>query len=232
MLVLLGVLIGVIVGLQCTGEYLYRTYLKKESLATVATTGATKDTSKVVVIDAGHGGFDPGKIGINQALEKDINLQIAKKVQAQLEEQGITVIMTREDENELASSKTEDMKERVRIINENNPDLAVSIHQNSYTSESIHGAQVFYYKHSSEGEKIAKIMQNALLSVDSENKRQAKDNDTYYMLKKTEKPVVIVECGFLSNQAEADLLITDTYQESLATAITDGIMTYLGVEKK
>lgn len=97
--------------------------------------------------------------------------------------------------------------------------MVVSIHQNSYHEEGIHGAQVFYYSHSSDGEKAAVIMQKALLAVDSDNTRQAKANDTYYILKRTEVPTVIVECGFLSNNEEAEKLVTKEYQQLLAEAI-------------
>lgn len=212
--VLMAVLAGIIFLSQTAGESLYEQV------------SGTINTDNLIVIDSGHGGKDPGKVGVNDAYEKDINLSIARKLKKILEEQGLTVIMTREDENSLADSKSEDMKERVSIINQKKPALAVSIHQNSYSSEEVHGAQVFYYSHSAEGERAAKIMQEALLNVDAENTRQAKANDTYYMLKRTEVPVIIVECGFLSNRKEADLLITEEYQDKMAQAIAQGILEY------
>lgn len=188
---------------------------------------AAETSEPVIVVDAGHGGSDPGKIGINDAQEKDVNLIIAVKLQKMLKEKGIKVIMTREDENGLADSKVEDLKARVAVINKNSPDLAVCIHQNSYSDERIHGAQVFYYTHSAEGEKAALIMQEALLEIDPENSREAKANTTYYMLKTTKPPVLIVECGFLSNREEAEKLVTDEYQEQVAEAVTKGILEYL-----
>lgn len=181
----------------------------------------------LVILDAGHGGFDPGKIGINGALEKDVNLAISQKVKKYLEEQGFRVIMTRENGGALSDSKVEDLKARVALINEESPSIAVSIHQNSYSQESIHGAQVFYYTHSKGGEEAAKILQEAMLEVDPENNRQAKANDTYYLLKKTKETTVIVECGFLSNQKEADLLVTEEYQEKIASSVANGIRKYL-----
>lgn len=186
-----------------------------------------------VIIDVGHGGSDPGKIGVNKALEKDINLEIAKKVRAILKEKGISVLMTREKDEGLASSsasnkKVEDMKERVKLINEVKPKLTVSIHQNSYQTEDVKGAQVFYYSHSQKGEEMAKILQEAVRKVDSTNKRQAKANDTYYLLKRTEVPTIIVECGFLSNWEEAQKLIDEEYQQKMAEAVCDGILTCLG----
>ena len=186
-----------------------------------------------VILDVGHGGRDPGKIGVNKALETDINLEIAKKVRAIMKEKGISVLLTREKDEGLASSsasnkKVEDMKERVKLINEVKPKLTVSIHQNSYQTEDVKGAQVFYYSHSQKGEEMAKILQEAVRKVDSTNKRQAKANDTYYLLKRTEVPTIIVECGFLSNWEEAQKLIDEEYQPQMAAAVCDGILTCLG----
>ena len=191
------------------------------------------DAKKIeVVLDPGHGDSDPGKIGINQALEKDINLSIAKKVQSRLKKEGVQVLMTRENDEMLAkesdtNKKIPDMKARVQLMNESSPKLVVSIHQNSYTDERIHGAQVFYYAQSAEGKEVAEIMQKALLKVDESNKRQAKPESTYYILKRTKPPTIIVECGFLSNSEEAELLVSDDYQEKLADAITAGILACL-----
>ena len=181
-----------------------------------------------VVLDAGHGSSDSGKVGINGVLEKDINLSISKKTKKYLEKKGIRVIMTRDKDESLAEGekgnrKVQDMKARVKRINDTKPDLAVSIHQNSYHEESIHGAQVFYYEHSESGEKDARILQEALLAVDPDNTRQVKANTTYYLLKRTEVPILIVECGFLSNQEEAEKLASEDYQKEIAKAIANGI---------
>lgn len=186
-----------------------------------------------IAIDAGHGGDDPGKVGINKVLEKEINLAISKKLEACLKKQKIRVEMTRQSDEGLydASSrnkKQEDMRRRCEKIDQADPLFTVSIHQNSYTSESVHGPQVFYYTHSTEGQEIAKSIQDALnegLQVD--RPREIKANDTYYLLKKTKKPTVIVECGFLSNESEAALLATEEYQEKVAQAICQGILGYL-----
>ena len=181
-----------------------------------------------VVLDAGHGSSDSGKVGINGVLEKDINLSISKKTKKYLEKKGICVIMTRNKDESLAEGengnrKVQDMKARVKRINDTKQDLAVSIHQNSHHEESIHGAQVFYYEHSESGEKDARILQEALLAVDPDNTRQVKANTTYYLLKRTEVPILIVECGFLSNQEEAEKLASEDYQKEIAKAIANGI---------
>lgn len=188
---------------------------------------------KCVVIDAGHGGADPGKVGINGALEKDVNLEIALLVKQYLEADDVKVIMTRETEEglydaDVSNKKVQDMKRRVEMIDENAPDATVSIHQNSYPEEYVHGAQVFYYNGSVEGQKLAEIIQAQLVEkTDKENKRQVKANDSYYLLKKTSVPIVIVECGFLSNSAEAQKLCDSEYQKQLAWAIHLGIIQYL-----
>ena len=199
------------------------------------TTAAVSQEAKVrkVVVDAGHGGFDSGKVGINGALEKDINLEIARKVQQKLEQAGIATIMTRKtdqglyDEGE-ENKKQQDMKRRCSVINESEADLAVSIHQNSYTQESICGPQVFYYETSVKGQKLAEILQETLnQNLEIVRPRAGKANDTYYLLRKTEIPTVIVECGFLSNTEEAEKLMKDAYQEKIAQAICEGVQKFL-----
>ena len=199
------------------------------------TTAAVSQEAKVrkVVVDAGHGGFDSGKVGINGALEKDINLEIARKVQQKLEQAGIATIMTRKtdqglyDEGE-ENKKQQDMKRRCSVINESEADLAVSIHQNSYTQESICGPQVFYYETSVKGQKLAEILQETLnQNLEIVRPRVGKANDTYYLLRKTEIPTVIVECGFLSNTEEAEKLMKEVYQEKIAQAICEGVQKFL-----
>ena len=185
-----------------------------------------------VVVDAGHGGEDPGKIGCNGEKEKDINLQIAKLVAKYLEAEDVRVVMTRTEDEVLAQEgrhkKVQDMKRRVEIIEQTAPGAAVSIHQNSYPEEYVHGAQVFYYTGSASGEKLAEQIQKQLIEkADPENRRKIKANDSYYLLKKTSVPIVIVECGFLSNQTEAAKLCDAEYQERIAWAVAVGILQYL-----
>lgn len=188
---------------------------------------------RCVVIDAGHGGDDPGKVGINGANEKEVNLQIAMRVKAFLEANDIEVVMTRESDEGLydpgaSNKKVQDMKKRIELIDEADPLLTVSIHQNSYPEEYVHGAQVFYYTGSVQGQLLAGYIQDQLVErTDPENKRQIKANDSYYLLKKTDVPIVIVECGFLSNSAEAEKLCTPEYQDRVAWAIHMGILQYL-----
>lgn len=186
-----------------------------------------------VVIDAGHGGDDPGKVGINGVYEKDVNLKIAKLVKLFLEANDITVLMTRESDEGLydvdaSNKKVQDMKRRIELIDNTSPALTVSIHQNSFPEEYVHGAQVFYYTGSTQGRQLAEYIQNQLVEkTDPGNRRQVKANDSYYLLKKTGTPIVIVECGFLSNSDEAERLCTPEYQERIAWAIHMGILRYL-----
>ena len=190
----------------------------------------------VVVIDAGHGGNDPGKIGVAGTKEKEVNLAIALKLKKSLEKQNIRVVMTRTDDRNLADAnasneKTSDMKNRVAKMDSEQPDMVVSIHQNSYTDSSAKGAQVFYYSESEEGKKLAEILQKNLIEIaDQENNRVAKANTSYYILKNTSAPTVIVECGFLSNPEEESRLISAAYQEKLVEALQKGICEYLNAE--
>lgn len=141
--------------------------------------------------------------------------------------------MTRTDDSMLGekganNKKAEDMRKRCEIINQAKPVFTVSIHQNSYPQESVKGAQVFYYGQSQEGKKLAETLQTSLAeALNPQNKREAKANENYYLLKKTESPTVIVECGFLSNYEEAELLASEEYQQKVAKAIEAGILKYL-----
>lgn len=187
---------------------------------------------KKVVLDAGHGGRDPGKIGAGEIQEKDVNLKIAKKLKGKLEERGIQAVLTREKDETLApegsaNRQVEDIKKRVERIDRENALLAVSIHQNSYQDPEVRGAQVFYYQHSTKGKEAAAILQEALIRMDPEHPREAKANGTYYLLRRTQTPTVIVECGFLSNPEEAKLLASEEYQEKIAEAVAEGIETCL-----
>lgn len=193
----------------------------------------TSYTGVTIVIDAGHGGWDPGKVGLNDCREKDINLKIALKLKSLLEEKGIKVVMTRDEDVGLYSEsdtnkKRADLNKRIEIINSSNALFVISIHQNSFTEEYVKGAQVFYHTHSEEGMNLALILQDRIKETIADgNHRKAKPNDSYYMMKKTNCPLVIVECGYLSNNNESALLKTDEYQDRMAKAICIGIEEYL-----
>lgn len=206
----------------------------KKVLETSSSHTELKFSECTVIVDAGHGGMDPGKVSQSQVLEKDVNLSIANLVKGYLEENGIHVIMTRTSDTMLgepsaSNRKMGDMRARIRMIEETAPDVVVSIHQNSFQEASSKGAQVFYYDGSKKGQELAELLQAELISsVDSTNHRKAKANQNYYLLKKSAYTTVIVECGFLSNPEEAEKLSTAEYQDKLAQAIALGILKYLG----
>ena len=209
-------------------------FLAKELAVYTSGDNVVKEKEQVcIVLDAGHGGDDQGKIGINGSREKDINLAITLRVKEYLEANDIRVVLTREDESGLydpdaSNKKVQDMKQRIAIIEKTQPLAAVSIHQNSYTEEYVNGAQVFYYKDSKGGETLAALLQESLRArLNPENHRQMKANDSYYLLKKTQIPTVIVECGFLSNSKEAELLSSEEYQDKVAWAVFMGIMQFI-----
>ena len=216
-----------------SGAYLQRA----EEEQAVYTSGNSKELP-IVVIDAGHGGKDPGKVGVNGALEKDINLSIAKKLQSLLMQNDVMVIMTREEDKDLASEnasnrKNEDLRARADLLKEAAPVLMVSIHQNSYPEADVDGAQVFYYSGSQESKLLGTMVQESLKrELADGNHRVAKANKEYYLLKKAVCPAVIVECGFLSNPEEAGLLATEEYQEKIAFSIHLGIMEYINQTEK
>lgn len=176
----------------------------------------------------------PGGIGVTGVLEKDVNLSVSLFLKANLEAQGFEVIMTRDTDKALYSSesskskKKEDLAKRIEIITEAKPDFVLCIHQNIFTDAKYSGAQVFYYQDSEEGARLAECIQNQLIAgVDPENTRVPKSNMNYYMLKNSPAPIVIVECGFLTNAEEEAKLGTVEYQRKLAWNIYLGTMHYI-----
>ena len=193
--------------------------------------GETRETFKLsdemqVILDAGHGGIDVGKTGVNGEKEKDINLEISKKIKRFLFDSNVTVKMTREGDERLADSQREDLKARTDIMN-GGALLAVSIHQNSYRDPAVSGAQVFYYTDSEEGRTAAGMIQAELNALAPDNEKEIRANDSYYILKNTRIPTVIVECGFLSSYTEAEKLADDEYQNRIAEAVSEGILQYI-----
>ena len=186
-----------------------------------------------VVIDAGHGGDDPGAIGSSTKIEEaDINLTIAKKLRNELKLLGMTVIMTRENHHALAQTKAADMQKRREIIEASNQDITVSIHQNFFEDSSVSGPQVFYAEGSAEGEKLATAIQNAMNKELLPAKNRVQKSSNYYIVQSGTAPSVIVECGFLSNTAEEALLQKKQYQLAIVRAIVEGIGNYLEEQQK
>lgn len=188
--------------------------------------------NKVIVIDPGHGGADPGaqNSGIN---EKDINLDISLRLRGVLESRGCTVIMTREVDKDFflpgfvkgRMAKRAELNHRIKLASTNNADLFISIHANSFPKRNTYGMETYYHQKSAPGKKLAELIQAQLTTLQEDNRRQAKAGD-YYLLNQTNMPAVIVEVGFISNPKERRLLSSDNYRDRIAVAIGAGIEDY------
>ncbi|WP_281417648.1 N-acetylmuramoyl-L-alanine amidase CwlD [Alkaliphilus flagellatus] len=191
-------------------------------------------TAKVIVIDPGHGGFDPGKLGHNGKHEKEINLAISLYLREYLEQSGSIVIMTREEDIDLyiddgsnRKMKSIDLTNRKNIVIENEPHVFLSIHVNSFTQSKYYGAQTFYPKNNESGRQLANMIQEELVRVlDNDNKRVPLQNDSVYIIKELDIPTVLIECGFLSNPQEEQKLNDPHYQQKIAWSIYVGLQRY------
>lgn len=186
----------------------------------------------VIVVDAGHGGMDGGGVGVDGTAEKDLNLQISKKLEKKLTDSGYRVVMTRTEdvslhENDNATvrnQKNEDLKKRAYIANGEKAGLFVSIHMNKFDSPKVKGAQVFFRKNDPAGAQYAQSIMTELKAVDSENHRLEKPLPNKNLtFSKLEIPGVLVECGFISNEEELLKLQDEAYQEKIVAAIVAGI---------
>lgn len=184
------------------------------------------DREITVALDAGHGGFDGGAVGLDTGVaEAGLNLAVVRLVQAELKELGFRVILTREDENALGGDKNADMAARGKIVSAPEIDLVVSVHMNKFSDRSVSGPMVFYMEGSEAGQKFAEYMINAICDGLNRPRRLANPGD-YYMIRRGSAPSVIVECGFLSNAKEELLLQTAEYQQTLASGIASGVLAY------
>lgn len=194
-------------------------------------------TEKIIIVDAGHGGEDPGKVSSYSDLkEKDLNLKIAFKLKQLLEEADYSVILTREEDKLIYSEGTtniydkrkQDLTRRKGIMDNSGAHIVVSIHMNAYTEAKYYGAQTFYPPNSTDSLKLATSIQKSMREMlDKDNKRDPQlKKDQIVILKDLKTPTVIVECGFLSNAAEEKKLGTDEYQTKIAEAIKAGIDSY------
>jgi len=189
--------------------------------------------NKVVVIDPGHGGFDPGVVVEKGVMEKDITLAIGKRLAADLRQAGAIVLMTRDADNDLSEpgtadlveKKQEDLKKRVALANENKADLLISIHVNSIPSSAPRGAQTFVQPGFPESKKAGQAIQSGLSGFLKNTDRLTKEAD-YYITRTTSIPAVLVETGFISNTRESRLLQDPAYQGKVSWAIYAGIARY------
>lgn len=193
------------------------------------------NSKKLILVDPGHGGIDGGAVAKDGTLEKDINLIIAKKVRDLLAKEGYKVLMSREEDKSLCSEggtirkkKLEDLDNRQKLIKSSKCDMFISIHLNAFPQHQYYGAQVWYASNK-KSEALGVMMQNNLREdLDVNNKRKAKDaKDSFIIMRNPpDIPAIIIECGFLSNEAEAQKLKTDSYQQQIAQSIVRTVKMY------
>ena len=194
---------------------------------------------RVIVIDPGHGGVDPGAVGRNKTLEKDITLEVAKRLALVISQSGAAVILTRDGDNDLSdpdvkgllAKKRQDLKRRVDIANERGAEVYLSIHVNSYPSANLTGAQTFYQSGQEGGRVLAEAIQDELRRVLKNTTRVAKGMD-FYTNRVTRMPSATVEIGFMSNPEEEKLLSDSNYQNKVVWGIYVGVIRYFAQEQK
>jgi N-acetylmuramoyl-L-alanine amidase len=185
----------------------------------------------VVILDAGHGGMDGGAVSASGIKEKDINLAVVQYLDEMLRECGITTILTRSDDRMLTlesggKKKMQDLRARLNIANENQNAIFVSVHMNNFTQSKYSGLQVYYSPNHADSELLAELVQNtAKTHLQKENERLCKEaTSSIFLLHRMKNPAVLVECGFLSNEAEAAKLATKAYQMQLAFVICASLL--------
>ncbi len=222
MLVLMSTVIGAVAGVL------------GENLADVSANALPYE--KLIVIDAGHGGEDSGAVGVNGALEKDLNLQIALEIGKALEEKGYVVVYTRtddrllytEEENIKGIRKISDLKNRCKIAARYPNSVFVSIHMNSFGSSKYSGLQVYYSEKNDESRLLADSIQNKVINdLQKTNNRVTKPGKDMYILENIDNTAVLIECGFLSNKEECEKLSEKEYQKELSFLIVCAIIEYI-----
>lgn len=221
------------------GSLGFGTVIVSEKLAVDA---ASTKVNQTVIIDAGHGGPDGGTSADDGTLEKDLNLQIAIKLNESLNSMGIKTVMIRTEDisvhdasaNTIRQKKVSDLKNRLKIINETNNSIFVSIHQNHFSDSRYSGTQVFYSKNNPQSSVLADCIRQSVISdLQKDNTRETKPSGTdIYLLYHAESPAVMVECGFLSNINESKNLKNENYQKELAFVLALGISDYLNSLKE
>lgn len=189
--------------------------------------GQFKSLEKVIIIDAGHGGTDPGTIGFGGNYEKDINLAISQKLIKKLKAKGYKVVSTR-DQDEYVDNLT-----RAKLANEKRARVFISIHGNALEDDhSTKGVQVLYYpnRRSTIGDldnsELAQIMMASLIDGTGAIDKGIRERKELIVLNQTKMPAIIIECGFLSNESEEKLLAADEYQDKMVDSIIDGLERY------
>lgn len=234
--IILGVLCVLFMGTIVSGYNYYQLVKENKALQTLSWVAA----SKVIIVDPGHGGPDPGKVGKSGVKEKDINLQIAYKLAKNLSQAGAAVVLTREGDNDLWDENStnsyreqwrENLRKRVELVRQVKPDYYIAIHCNSFPSSRWSGAQTFFSSNNPESRALAKVIQMELRETLQNTKRKEKIDSEFYIFKNIEVPAINVEVGFLSNSTEEKILQDSEYQEKLAWGIYSGLVKYLAGEK-
>lgn len=192
-------------------------------------------SGKTIVIDPGHGGPDGGAKGDDDTSEKNIALAVSKMLRDYLQQAGAIVYLTRETDTDLASEhtrglsnrKAEDIRNRMKFIEDHDPDFFVSIHLNSIPSPRWRGAQTFYYPKFDESKHLAKMIQSEIIRNLENTDRQALAINNVYLLKYATRPSALIEIGFLSNPSEREQLKDEKYQRSMASSVYQGILRYV-----
>ena len=204
--------------------YVNHIIVQKEPIQTIA----DLNYPKTIIVDAGHGGLDGGAVGYNGIIEKNINLQIAKKLKTILSANGYNVIMTREEDVMFDQNKNKDMKNRLKIIQENPGAIFLSIHQNLFSFDSSWGAQVFYSPNNPDSNILATLIQSRFVQLlqPNNNRVEKKAESSLFLFKNAYSPAVLIECGFISNAMDAKNLSDDEYQNKVAFVIFSAICDY------
>ena len=194
-----------------------------------------KSNKPVIIIDAGHGGIDSGAVGIDNILEKDINLSVALKLKRLFKISNCEVILTREtdimlNEDGAKKKKSSDLSNRVKIANKYSDAIFISIHMNKFPQEKYKGMQIFFSQNNLDSANLAELLKkNNKSYLQPENNREIKRGKDIFVLENIKTIGILIECGFLSNQEEANLLIREDYQNKLAKIIFASIIEF---EKK
>jgi N-acetylmuramoyl-L-alanine amidase len=217
--------------------FLARLVEERTYLQTIRTMAPAVE-QRVVVVDAGHGGDDPGERGKGGIVEKDITLAVAKKLADHLTQGGAKVLMTRETDTDLSDPATvgaaakmmESLQRRVALANDNQAELFLSIHVNSFSDKEKCGAQTYVQQGMKKSLLAGRFIQEALAGRLNNTKSDQPVEVDYYITKNTTMPAVVIEVCFLSNDAEARLLMDESYQERVAGAIYAGVLKYFAQE--
>lgn len=210
------------------------------AITAVAPVLETENSLPTIILDAGHGGFDGGAVGVDGVVEKDINLSIALKLHDMLKVNGFDVVLTRDTDKALNDStapttrkkKSSDIHNRFEMAKSYENALLISIHQNKFTQSKYFGAQIFYGPKNPQSKMFAEIMQRRMIDMlQPENKRVYKAcGDSVYLIYNAPMPALLVECGFISNPEDAHKLVTGEYQSRIAFTILAATAEYLGLE--